>query len=818
MQVWRKKMKFRTILLVLFFTVGLVYSQNRQSSGSGGQAVTGSVYDVNQGEPIEYANIILFDRTDSTQITGTTSGEAGRFTIKGVRPGNYYLQVRFIGYHNKTVDAVQVEPTSVPVDLGVIPMEPTVLNMESVAVEVDRAAVTYEIDKKVVDVSKMQTAVSGSAVEVLENVPSVTVDIEGNVSLRGSGNFRLLIDGRPTIMDATDALQQIPASTIENIEIITNPSSKFDPDGTSGIINLVMKKNKTNGRSALVNANGGLNDKYGGDVLFQSRQNNVSYLVGLDYTNHVYEGNGMEERRTTHDGVDTYMSVSGNGNRGRYSQGLRAAVEWDVTSKDLFTINSRFSDGSFKSSSDRDYLEWDDQDPGRNRYFSREDGERSGTSFGLNLGWLHRFAQKGHELNAEVNYGYRDGDDDSNNELLNDAFELVQGKRSTESGPSRDLELKLDYTLPLGKEEKFEAGFESEFDRSKEETAAWDYDAGILEYVELPDYAHTTTYNRTTLSLYALYAGNAGSLGYQGGLRAEYTDRLVELADQSERAVINRWDLFPTLHFSYQLGGQKQAMASYTRRIDRPRGYWLEPFETWDDAYNVRTGNPGLKPEYIDSYEVGYSMPVGQTMVSSEVYYRVSDNKIERVRSVYDDNITLRRPENVGTDYALGWEMMIDAEMARFWNLGLTGNLYDYRVKGVIEGQEYERQSFNWSTRLNNTFKITSSLQVQLTGRFISPSVSSQGRREGFFMTDMAIRKDFMDRMLSLTLQVRDLFDQARYEYESKGTGFYTRREFNRESPIVMLNARLNLNNFKQDRRDGRGGGMDGGMGGDIEF
>jgi len=259
-----------TIILIIIFSAISTFAQ--KSNGS----IEGTLYDSAQGGPVDFANIILFDQSDSSQVSGTTTNEKGLFTLLKVKPGRYFLEARFIGYANKSIDDIIISPSNSSINLGNIPMEQTVIQVEGVAIEAERAAITYDIDRKVIDVSKMQTAVSGSAVEVLENVPSVTVDIEGNVALRGSSNFTLLINGRPTVLDANDALQQTPASSIDKIEVISNPSSKYDPDGTSGIINLQLKKNQDLGRSALINLNGGVNNKYGGDILYQHKTKNIN--------------------------------------------------------------------------------------------------------------------------------------------------------------------------------------------------------------------------------------------------------------------------------------------------------------------------------------------------------------------------------------------------------------------------------------------------------------------------------------------------------------------------------------------------------------
>jgi len=253
-------------------------------------------------------------------------------------------------------------------------------------------------------------------------------------------------------------------------------------------------------------------------------------------------------------------------------------------------------------------------------------------------------------------------------------------------------------------------------------------------------------------------------------------------------------------------------MASYTRRIDRPHGWFLEPFITWVDANNVRKGNPGLEPEFIDSYDAGIQTFIGKVNFSTDFYYRITQNKIEHISSIYPDaeNVTLTTFENIGKDYSLGTEFMLIYDPLEFWDMNLMGNLYDYRVRGVLYNESFDRKSFNWNLRMNNVFNISKSTSFQLNGRYNSPTVSSQGKEEGFFSADVAVKQDFMDKKLSLTLQVRDLLGTAKHEFTSTTPDLYSYQYFNRESPVIMLNIKFNFNNYKQqDRNDQPDNGME---------
>jgi len=800
-----------TSLLILIFGVATVFAQPSQNYGQRSPApgrITGSIYDALTNDPIEYANIILFSKSDSTQVTGTITNPEGNFYLKEVRPGSYFMEIRFIGYKSKHISEISVRPGEWNVDLGKIKLERSAISTKGLVVEGTKPPIEYKIDKKVIDVSQQSTTIAGTAVDVLETVPSVRVDIEGNVSLRGSGNFTVLIDGHPTVMDGNDALQQIPVSSIKNIEIITNPSAKYDPEGTAGIINVVLKKDKFSGSSGMLSLNAGLNRKYSGDALYNYKTDKYTVTLNGDYRKRYFDGTMRERRSTTFQGNTSHIESNGSSVFGRNSGGLRGAFEYHFDQKNQLTLNSRYGSHSFEHNSDSDFREWTDaSSQGVNQYTNQSNRSRNGIYYSVNTNYLHQFNTKGHELTANLDYSNYDGKGNSKNELLNADNTITSGQKSVESGPSTEWELKLEYVYPHGKNRKFEAGYNAETDDRTESNKQYFYDTTATKYVYQPEYSLTSQNTRNTQSVYSLYSGEIDQFGYQLGIRGEYTYRNIAHPDSGQYFHLDRWDYFPSLHLSYSFAGTQQVMASYSRRIDRPRGWHLEPFVTWVDAYTVRSGNPSLIPEYIDSYELGYQTRLGASFFNFDTYYRVTHNKIEHIQSVYAENVTLETIDNIGSDYSLGGELNLRYDILKQWNINLMGDFYHYQVTGSYLDDSFNRTSFNWGSRLSNTIKLGKSWQVQIDGIYHSPSVSSQGRRESFFRSNMAIRKDFMDRKISATLQVRDIFGTSKRESSSSGPGFssYNYRDF--ETPIVMFTLKFNINNYKDNNRRGQGGG-----------
>ncbi len=795
---------------ILFFIVLFTFSVFAQPDGRKmmGAKITGSVIESSTNKSLEFANVVLFKVSDSTQVTGTVTNKDGFFELEKVRPGNYYITISFIGFDDVKLDDINIERGK-SVDLGELKLQLTAYGTNDVIVKGERAAISYEIDRKVINVSEQYTASSGSAVDVLENVPSVTVDIEGNVSLRGSSNFTVLIDGRPTILDANDALQQTPSSAIENIEIITNPSAKYDPEGTAGIINIIMKKNENFGFSSVLELNGGLNDKYGAQALFDAKNSDFDFTFGIDYNDRIYEMDNIANSITTFQGNTTTINSNGLYNRGRNSFGIRGSFTWLMNESNTFTIGGRYGGGDSKSNSNSLTSEFSTSGSSL-RYSNLTNRIRSNTSYNIYSNYKLEFS-KGHEVTAEAYYSYRNGEEENTNELIDANSNITSGQITTEDGPGKRIRLKADYVLPIGADNRFEAGYQSEINSSDDLIGFYEYNTATDVFDFKSQFSNDTRYNRNVHSLYSMYRGQLGALGFQAGVRGELTDRLIKLLNNTkDEFSINRMDYFPTMHLSYKFENDNQIMASYARRIDRPRGWYLEPFQTWTDANNIRIGNPALKPEYIDSYDLGFQTLFGKTVLSIEGYYRFTHNKIERLRTVYSENATLNTIENVGTDYSLGTEMMFNFDIIEGWNVNLLGNIYNYKIEGRIENKDFSRESFNWTSRLNNIIKIAENTSIQINGMYNSPTVSSQGSREGFFMINVAARQNFFEKALTATLQIRDLLGSAEWESISEATNFYSYRKASMESPIIMLNLKYNFNNFKQQRegREGEGGGM----------
>ncbi len=802
-----------TLLLIAIATDTLTAQpQHGQGRGAGNRpsnGIVGKILDNVSGNPIQYANIMLHDSDTEAAITGTISDVRGRFHITPVKPGHYFVTIKFMGYEELRIDSLSITMATPMAMLGEIVVVPATVSGESVLVERERTTMEYRIDKKVINVGQDLTSSSGTAVEVLENVPSIQVDIEGNVELRGSSNFTVLIDNRPSILDGNEALQTIPASTIDNIEIITNPSAAYDPDGVSGIINIITKKNMLEGMSGIANLNTGTLGQVGGDFLINYRNHTYTAYISAAYHTRIYEGQDTSLSQTTIG--DTIYSVGQLGDN-RFQHGgyrLRTGIDFNISDKDVLGVKLSYGSRGFTRSGENSFSEYTNFFVVPTRSTSEAISERGGAYYDLGANYEHQFSGPSHRLAVDGSYSIRKSDEESTTEQFDVNGNQISGKITTEDGPTNRGRLELKYEQPFANDGKLEAGYQIRSGFSADESGLKIWDTTTVDYVRVESYDYDTEYKRNIQSLFAVLSTNMGKLGVQGGFRAEYTFRNITVIDSIDFE-IDRWDYFPSLHLSYNITPTKKFMTSYSRRIHRPRGWFLEPFETWTDAYNVRVGNPGLLPQYINSAEAGYMQYFGKNMLSAEVYARETSNLVERVQSVYSENVILHSFENVGNSLSVGTELSLRLMPFKWWDFNLMGDIYHYEINDQPASFKQNIESDNWSLRFNNNFTVNSLIKLQLNANYNSASVTAQGEREAMFLLNAGARLNIIENKLSASINVRDILDTGDHEFTSEGDGWYRYQSSDRVAPIFSASIKYIFNNYRS-KDMGRGNGENSG-------
>ena len=823
------QMKKLLIVLILFLTTaGTIFSQVPPRANTGGMnavpkngKISGKVIDTETQTPMEYANVSIFRKEDSKLVTGSISNATGLFTIADLPYGNYYVEASFIGFEKTTIDNVKIAPNSATIDVGTINLEASRQQISSVEVVAERNRVEYKVDKKVINVTNDINAAGGSAVTVLENTPSVDVDIDGNVSLRGSSSFTVLIDGRPSVLSGSDALRQIPSSAIQNIEIITNPSVKYDPDGMAGIINVVMKKNVLSGVNGIINANIGTAKKYGTDLMLNYKTKKYNLFFGGNWNENTDKGTQHMTRETYANDTTTYLITDGSRNQSRGGTQVRGGFDYYPTEKTSVTVSGEvgnFDFSSFGSGNLHNY-----QSPaGKFDVYSvqKSNSGRSGNFVSANASFFTKFDKMGlHKLEGSFNYRNRDGlSDETIDEYRSDASysqvnEYLSRVITDENSNSNDYRAKLDYTLPLQGGDKFEAGLQSRIENEKEDLNFQSYNVNTQQFENNPLFTSNMDFKEDIHAIYSTYTGNVKAIQYVVGLRGEYNKRSITHYKDNVAYphTLDRFDVFPSAHLSYELVDKSQLMTSYSRRINRPDGRDLDPFPNYMNQYSIRIGNPDLKPEYTDSYELNYMKKFGGSFLSLETFYRTTNNLMTRITEV-KDGISYMTINNLNRDYSMGGEIMGNINITKWLLVNTSFTLYNYKLKGEVLGKSVDKESTNYSGRMNATIKFSPESRLQLTGFYHGPSVSAQGDQKGMVFTNLSYRQDFMKKKLSATLSVRDLLGTMKNQSTSFGDNFKSTSKMQREPRVLMLTLSYKINNYKMDREapeEQQGGGGD---------
>ena len=815
--------------IILFLTSVMVWAQrppveNELAMRSG--RIRGVIIDSQTLQPMEYANIAIFNKRDSSLVTGGITNQNGQFDISGLGFGVYYAEANFIGYEKVSLPEIRIIPNNQVVDVGKLPLNASTIEVAGIDVVAERQRIEYQIDKKVINVRQDINAAGGTAVDVLENTPSVEVDIDGNVSLRGSSNFTVLIDGRPSVLSGTDALRQIPASVIENIEIITNPSAKYDPDGMAGIINIVMKKNILAGFNGIVNAMVGTGNKYRTDLTINYRTKKSNLFFGADWNEDNSTGKFFSERETFRNDTSLFLIADGNRDFRRNGFNIRGGADLFLTEMATLTLSGTV--GGFGNERNGGSNLHEFTRPGTaNKYMINNNiSNREGNLLNTNVNFQQKFNEQGsHKLDALFYFARRVSDEtEYQDELLsNSSFSsslLILDKiRSSENEISNNMRFKVDYVKPTSNGNKLEAGVQSTFEWEEEVFDFDNFDTNAQQWIINPLFTSTMNFRHDIHAGYFTWSGKVNKLQYMGGLRGEYSFREIDHEKAANPYTLNRFDLFPTGHLSMQATKSTQLMASYSRRINRPSGGDLDPFPSYMNQYTIRIGNPELKPEYTSSYQASIMQRFGTNFISGELFYRSTNNLISRIQELRD-GIVYMTSTNVNRDFSLGTEVMGNFNLTKWFLLNASLSVFNYRIEGELNGQSIDRESTNYSVRMNGNFRIADDSRLQLTAFYRGPSVSPQGEMSSMFFSNISYRQELLKKKLTATLSVRDVLGTSKFEGKTNTPDLKNYFRFERESQVVQLTLSYRINNFRQDRNNGNNGMNDSGGGGrmDMEF
>ena len=766
--------------------------------------ITGRVFLQGDGA-MEYANVALYKSGDSALVTGTVTDTEGKFELKKIPLGRYYLEVDFIGFKKKSIPGIAINRKTPRQALGKLFLEETSQNIESVEVTASRPQVSYQVDKKVIQVDGDYTAQGGSAVQVLESVPSIQVDIEGKVELRGSSNFRVLVDGKPSVLDGSEALQQIPAGMIDNIEIVTNPSAKYDPEGTAGIINVIMKEGEGSGLNGMARASGSTSGSVEGGVnLNYGLTDRLNLTTSINYRDFKFDMTGLDERENFGTDTASYIDQSMKNAMNRTTYSFEAGLDYSITKSSSLSLSGGL--GSFGFG--REGTVWTDiyTDPVSNSTYERTQSlfDLENDYYDVNLDYQKQFDNKQHKVNASLYYSGSENQDINTSEIAQsdeDFEQITAGMRSfrtRETGNEDQLRAKIDYTLPtsIG---KLAAGYQGRYNLQNYQYTLQNQEEG--QWIDEENAMNDANFSRWIQALYTTYSGKLMGIDLQLGVRGEYTDRLLKQQTLNEQYRIRRFNLFPSAHLTKRFSPKDQLFASYSRRINRPGSWYLDPFKRFRDQYNARTGNPGLEPEYTDSWEMGYKKIIGKTAATMQAYYRNTANGITRTQQPAEDDLMIHTVENIQRVQSTGLEFSLNTPIYKWWNITLTGNFYRYSISGDVVEADVLQSGNHWNARYNSTFKLPTGIRIQLTGNYRGPTITPQGEREGFFMAGAAVKQSLIKEKLSLTVNGMDLFQGRKREMMLSGSGFENYILRQRESPVITFSLSYTINNYENGRK-----------------
>lgn len=797
---------------LLFTFLFLTFAATAWGQADDALVIKGVVED-EDGTPVPFANAALYDRGDSSLVTGAVSNESGQFSIP-TSPGKYFLKVSFLSYEEKLIP--QVDLTSSDIDLGKIVLLASQQLLEEVTVQSERSSMELYLDKRVFNVGKDLTNMSGSASDILDNVPSVTVDVEGNVSLRGSDNVRILINGKPsglTGISTADALQQIQANLIESIEVITNPSSRYDAEGEVGIINIILKKEQRGGVNGGFTLNAGYPDNYGGsfNLNFRKEKFNLFTSYGFRYRSAPGKGNSYQEFFDPDTTFSYYQENSRD--RGGVSHTFMGGIDYFLNETSVLTgsFNYRLSDGLNKSV----YVFQDfdenhnlvrtvtrrerEEEPENNSEialsFRKDYGARNNHYLTADLKWIE---------NVETEYSTFTEFDDSENSTID--------QRASNTENERNVLFQIDYVKPFRERGKIEAGLKSTL-RVIDNDFLVEQMSGESTWETVGEFDNNLIYTENIYAGYAIFGNEVNRFSYQFGVRGELTDVSVELSRENTTTYQNYFNIFPSSHLAYKLSEDKTIQLSYSYRLSRPNFRDLMPFSNYSNNRTLFTGNPDLRPEYTNSIEAGYLVNMEKSSILSSAYYRYRTGVVSRINVV--DSVGYNRvfPVNLAHENAYGLEFNFNWDPISWLRFTANGNFYRAITEGQYEEQELKSDTYTWNSRAMSRIKFLKYYDFQATWRYRAPRETPQGRSRSSYSVDLALARDVLKGNGTLTFSVRDLFNTRKFRNITDTEDIYSVSEFQWRARQVMLtfNYRLNRKKDTRQNRGGQEGGMDGG-------
>ena len=808
-----KNLRFTLIVLLILTSINN-YSQQRPQVSK--IKITGTVIEKVSKQHLEYATISFTNGTSTKSIAGGITNPKGEFSID-IAPGTYDIKIEFISFKPIIIkERKLLEKTN----LGEIALEEDATQLNEVVVRAEKSSVEIKLDKKVYNVGQDMMVKGGTVSDVLDNVPSVSVDTEGNVSLRGSDNIRILIDGRPSYaVNIAEALRQLPADAIDKVEVITNPSARYDAEGGSGLINIILKKGKNQGFNGTIIASAGIPETYGLSANLNYKTEKLNYFTNLGYNHRTNQGGGTTNTQYFNEDGSTKNFLDEDRETERTRDGFngRAGIEWTVAPNTFWTnaINYQKDDGE-----NNDLINYNNFDAARNftgSTYRLGTGESSGENVEYTSNLIKNFNDKGHKLtvdgsisrNTDDSQSIITGSDNFNNTLNNQVQKQAQ--------------FQADYVLPIGEGSQFEAGYKGSF-------ADLDNQYYVLDEqgVRIDNLSNTLEYKENINALYTSYGFKVNKFSYLFGLRWEDTNIEVNLLDNNDFNTKKYNNLFPSAFVSYEISDQSNITTSYSKRLSRPRGRFMNPAVNYASNVNIFQGNPDLDPSQTNKFDFGFIKRWDKITFNTSAYFEDTKDIFSFVRSPTGDEINgipviKTSPINLGKEQKYGFEFTLNYNPFKTWRLNSNFNFYNVKTtgensytdtQGDLIVQNLDNQATTWSARISSKLTLPYKIDWQLNANYNGEQKTAQGKNLGQFGMNTAFSKDVLKDKATIAFNISDIFNSRvmrSYTYLENLTSYgemqFRKRQFNLSFTYRFNKPKGEKEKNQQQPRNEDGGG-----------
>ncbi|MEJ2112795.1 MAG: TonB-dependent receptor [Flavobacteriaceae bacterium] len=774
--------------------------------------ISGKIVDKETNLPLEYATIAFFSKKENKIVTGGITDADGNFSIP-VKRGVYDITIEYISYKTQKISNKRIDKDE---NLGAFSLETDTESLDEVEIIAERTTVELKLDKKIYNVGKDLTVSGGTVTDVLDNIPSVSINGDGNVALRGNESVRILIDGKPSALvglNSNDALKQLPAESIERVEVITSPSARYESEGTAGIINIILRRSKLQGLNGAISANVGYPEQAGisGNINYRTGDVNFFNTTGYRYS----ERPGYSYNNTYY--YDTGNTLDDKRDWTNINKGLTTnfGVEWYVNESSSITTSIVYRDNNDEDESISKLLQYDSNLNLIDETIRLDPEQNDNKTVQYAFNYSKNFDTSGHRLTFDFQY---ENSDSHRYSLINQNgqdSEIVNN-----FGDNENILLRSDYVLPIGENSQFEMGYRGDFI-----TEITDFEVRIFDPVT-DDFEIDT--NLTNLfnfknyinAAYVQYGSKINKISYLLGLRMENTQTTLDQPTTGDFEKKNYTGLFPTLNVNYEFSEDESLTFGYNRRLRRPWSFFMNPFPSRSSLTNVFQGNPDLDPTYSDKVELGYLNRLDKVTISTAIYYQHSDDLMRFISRESGETVIIggepvpvieRGPVNVGTSDEIGFEMNVSYRPSRKWRINTDFNMNNEEINGDFESQNFDSKNFNWSVRLNNKYTLPLNIDWQTNIRYRGPRNDAQNERKGRLNVNLAFSKDIFNYRGSLAFNINNLFDAPNRIGTIESPTFISYSEAQYRGP-TSYNLSFTYRFNQKKKRERRGGGdFDGG-------